>query len=76
MSDDDFDKPEEGGKLLYCSFCAKSQQEVKKLIAGPSVFVCDECVELCNDIIKEEVKSARLNQASASFLFRRKSKKP
>jgi ATP-dependent Clp protease ATP-binding subunit ClpX len=56
MSDDDFDKPEEGGKLLYCSFCAKSQQEVKKLIAGPSVFVCDECVELCNDIIKEEVQ--------------------
>ncbi|MDF1765705.1 MAG: ATP-dependent Clp protease ATP-binding subunit ClpX [Gammaproteobacteria bacterium] len=56
MSDDDFNKPEDGGKLLYCSFCAKSQQEVKKLIAGPSVFVCDECVELCNDIIKEEVQ--------------------
>lgn len=56
MSDDDFTKPDEGGKLLYCSFCAKSQQEVKKLIAGPSVFVCDECVELCNDIIKEEVQ--------------------
>ena len=56
MSDDDFTKPEDGGKLLYCSFCAKSQQEVKKLIAGPSVFVCDECVELCNDIIKEEVQ--------------------
>ncbi|MCX7119392.1 MAG: ATP-dependent Clp protease ATP-binding subunit ClpX [Legionellales bacterium] len=43
-----------GGKTLYCSFCGKSQTEVKKLIAGPSVFVCDECVELCNDIIKEE----------------------
>ena len=43
-----------GGKTLYCSFCGKSQNEVKKLIAGPSVFVCDECVELCNDIIKEE----------------------
>ncbi len=56
MSDDDINKTEEGGKLLYCSFCAKSQQEVKKLIAGPSVFVCDECVELCNDIIKEEVQ--------------------
>jgi ATP-dependent Clp protease ATP-binding subunit ClpX len=56
MSDDDFNKPDDGGKLLYCSFCAKSQQEVKKLIAGPSVFVCDECVELCNDIIKEEVQ--------------------
>lgn len=45
----------ENGKILYCSFCGKSQHEVKKLIAGPSVFVCDECVELCNDIIKEEV---------------------
>ena len=56
MSDDDFNKPDDGGKLLYCSFCAKSQQEVKKLIAGPSVFVCDECVELCDDIIKEEVQ--------------------
>jgi|TARA_B110000240_G_scaffold61309_1_gene69794 ATP-dependent Clp protease ATP-binding subunit ClpX len=41
-------------KLLYCSFCGKSQHEVKKLIAGPSVFVCDECVDLCNDIIREE----------------------
>ena len=44
-----------GTKSLYCSFCGKSQHEVKKLIAGPSVFVCDECVELCNDIIREEV---------------------
>jgi ATP-dependent Clp protease ATP-binding subunit ClpX len=44
-----------GDKVLYCSFCGKSQHEVKKLIAGPSVFVCDECVELCNDIIREEV---------------------
>jgi ATP-dependent Clp protease ATP-binding subunit ClpX len=43
-------------KLLYCSFCGKSQHEVKKLIAGPSVYVCDECVELCNDIIREEIK--------------------
>ncbi|TRX57258.1 ATP-dependent protease ATP-binding subunit ClpX [Thalassomonas sp. M1454] len=43
-------------KLLYCSFCGKSQHEVRKLIAGPSVFVCDECVELCNDIIREEIK--------------------
>ncbi len=42
-------------KLLYCSFCGKSQHEVRKLIAGPSVYVCDECVELCNDIIREEV---------------------
>ena len=44
-------------KLLYCSFCGKSQHEVKKLIAGPSVFICDECVDLCNDIIKEEIHS-------------------
>ena len=51
MSDDDKNKD----KLLYCSFCGKSQQDVKKLIAGPSVFVCDECVELCNDIIREEL---------------------
>ncbi|MFN4290354.1 MAG: ATP-dependent Clp protease ATP-binding subunit ClpX [Permianibacter sp.] len=47
---------DEGGKLLYCSFCGKSQHEVRKLIAGPSVFICDECVELCNDIIREEVQ--------------------
>jgi ATP-dependent Clp protease ATP-binding subunit ClpX len=44
-----------GEKLLYCSFCGKSQHEVKKLIAGPSVFVCDECIELCNDIIRDEI---------------------
>ena len=42
-------------KLLYCSFCGKSQHEVKKLIAGPSVFICDECIELCNDIIRDEI---------------------
>lgn len=47
----------EDEKLLYCSFCGKSQHEVKKLIAGPSVFICDECVDLCNDIIKEEIQS-------------------
>ncbi|HVF34367.1 MAG TPA: ATP-dependent Clp protease ATP-binding subunit ClpX [Candidatus Saccharimonadia bacterium] len=44
------------GKVLYCSFCGKSQHEVRKLIAGPSVFICDECVELCNDIIREELE--------------------
>ena len=42
---------------LYCSFCGKSQHEVRKLIAGPTVFICDECVELCNDIIREETKA-------------------
>src|SRR5437660_888249 len=47
-----------GDKLLYCSFCGKSQHEVRKLIAGPSVFICDECIELCNDIIREEGSTA------------------
>ena len=56
MSDDTQNKSDENGKLLYCSFCGKSQHEVRKLIAGPSVFVCDECVELCNDIIREEIQ--------------------
>jgi ATP-dependent Clp protease ATP-binding subunit ClpX len=55
MSDGDETKTETD-KLLYCSFCGKSQHEVKKLIAGPSVFICDECVELCNDIIREEIQ--------------------
>ncbi|MEW6645637.1 MAG: ATP-dependent Clp protease ATP-binding subunit ClpX [Pseudomonadota bacterium] len=49
-------------KLLYCSFCGKSQHEVRKLIAGPSVFICDECVELCNDIIREEVQEEQTHQ--------------
>ncbi|WIG69307.1 ATP-dependent protease ATP-binding subunit ClpX [Photobacterium damselae] len=52
------DKRKESGssKLLYCSFCGKSQHEIRKLIAGPSVYICDECVDLCNDIIREEIK--------------------
>ena len=58
------------GKLLYCSFCGKSQHEVRKLIAGPSVFICDECVDLCNDIIREEV------QESSSESSRSKLPKP
>ncbi|MCH2357864.1 MAG: ATP-dependent Clp protease ATP-binding subunit ClpX, partial [Pseudomonadales bacterium] len=57
MSDDRYNKGDDTGKLLYCSFCGKSQHEVRKLIAGPSVFVCDECVDLCNDIIREETKA-------------------
>jgi ATP-dependent Clp protease ATP-binding subunit ClpX len=57
MSDDSRGKNEDG-KLLYCSFCGKSQHEVRKLIAGPSVFICDECVELCNDIIREELEDS------------------
>ena len=57
----------EGEKLLYCSFCGKSQHEVRKLIAGPSVFICDECVDLCNDIIREEVQSDTLNNGENSL---------
>jgi ATP-dependent Clp protease ATP-binding subunit ClpX len=60
MSNDRNSKDDE--KLLYCSFCGKSQQEVRKLIAGPSVYICDECVDLCNDIIKDE-----LQEHGASF---------
>ena len=56
MSDDKNKSSNDSEKLLYCSFCGKSQHEVKKLIAGPSVYVCDECVELCNDIILEEME--------------------
>lgn len=56
MSDDRSTNGNDSEKLLYCSFCGKSQHEVKKLIAGPSVYVCDECVELCNDIILEELE--------------------
>ncbi len=55
-------------KLLYCSFCGKSQHEVRKLIAGPSVFICDECVELCNDIIREEVKEIAPNKKKRDAL--------
>ena len=53
----------DGKNTLYCSFCGKSQHEVRKLIAGPTVFICDECVELCMDIIREETKSAGLKAA-------------
>ncbi len=56
MSNDDKNGKDNHSKLLYCSFCGKSQHEVRKLIAGPSVFICDECVELCNDIIREEIE--------------------
>jgi ATP-dependent Clp protease ATP-binding subunit ClpX len=58
MSDESSGKDDKS-KLLYCSFCGKSQHEVRKLIAGPSVFICDECVDLCNDIIREEVQESQ-----------------
>ncbi len=57
-----------GEKLLYCSFCGKSQHEVRKLIAGPSVFICDECIELCNDIIREEGSSGEAARAERNKL--------
>ena len=57
----------EDSKLLYCSFCGKSQAEVRKLIAGPSVFICDECVELCNDIIREEVEGETATETSSKL---------
>lgn len=58
MTDHTSDASDKNGKLLYCSFCGKSQHEVRKLIAGPSVFICDECVDLCNDIIREEIQES------------------
>ena len=69
MTDDTKGKGDDSGKLLYCSFCGKSQHEVRKLIAGPSVFICDECVDLCNDIIREEVQEAE-NKGSSDALPR------
>ncbi len=58
---------DDSGKLLYCSFCGKSQHEVRKLIAGPSVFICDECVDLCNDIIREEVQEEAVSTGRAKL---------
>ncbi len=60
-------KKSDGEKLLYCSFCGKSQHEVRKLIAGPSVFICDECVDLCNDIIREEILEGSATARSDSL---------
>ena len=64
MSDDRYKKGDDTGKLLYCSLFGKSQHEVRKLIAGPSVFVCDECVDLCNDIIREEIQEKDTDSGS------------
>ena len=61
-------KSSSGEKLLYCSFCGKSQHEVKKLIAGPSVFICDECINLCNDIIRDEASTVDLVSRPTSDL--------
>ena len=63
MSENTTSSGDDGSKLLYCSFCGKSQHEVRKLIAGPSVFICDECVDLCNDIIREEVQEGASSES-------------
>ena len=63
MSDGKYNKGGESDRLLYCSFCGKSQHEVRKLIAGPSVFICDECVDLCNDIIREEIQDKSMGSS-------------
>lgn len=68
MTDDTTEVSDEDTKLLYCSFCNKSQHQVRKLIAGPLVFICDECVELCNDIILEEVQKIELDSSSSDGL--------
>ncbi len=65
MSEDRQGRSGDSSKILYCSFCGKSQHEVRKLIAGPSVFICDECVELCNDIIREELEEKSQSARSA-----------
>jgi ATP-dependent Clp protease ATP-binding subunit ClpX len=62
------EKKSGGEKLLYCSFCGKSQHEVRKLIAGPSVFICDECIDLCNDIIRDEINSEQSGRGVKSDL--------
>ena len=67
MSEDRTNGESGNNKLLYCSFCGKNQHEVRKLIAGPSVYICDECVELCNDIIREEVKDVAPKKSKDEF---------
>ena len=75
MSDNKHGKSGENDRLLYCSFCGKSQHEVRKLIAGPSVFICDECVELCNDIIREEIQEKAVAGGGSSLPTPREIKK-
>ena len=65
MTEDRQGRSTDNSKILYCSFCGKSQHEVRKLIAGPSVYICDECVELCNDIIREELEEKSSTARSA-----------
>ena len=63
----------DGGELLKCSFCGKSQKQVKKLIAGPGVYICDECIDLCNEIIEEELnEGAEVTLDDEIALYRRR----
>src|SRR5699024_12318828 len=66
MADNNSGKDSNAQRTLYCSFCGKSEHEVRKLIAGPSVFICDECVDLCNDIMREELTSKPVRQGLPS----------
>ncbi len=69
-------KKREDNANLSCSFCGKSQKEVKKLIAGPTVYICDECIELCNDIIAEEYGEEEAPARSSRVPSPRRSKRP
>ncbi|TDO99629.1 ATP-dependent protease ATP-binding subunit ClpX [Marinomonas balearica] len=68
MSDDKFSRGDHSDRLLYCSFCGKSQDEVRKLIAGPSVYICNECVDLCNNIITQELMQTDESEESGDEL--------
>ena len=61
-------KKGESEKLLHCSFCGKSQHEVKKLIAGPNVYICDECIDLCNEIVRDEIQAESPKQSENQSL--------
>ena len=67
MTDKDNTNSGEGDKLLFCSFCGKNQNEVRKLIAGPSVYICNECIDLCNDIIREEISESSDTELEEKF---------
>ena len=67
MTDKDNTNSGEGDKLLFCSFCGKNQNEVRKLIAGPSVNICNECIDLCNDIIREEISESSDTELEEKF---------
>ena len=75
MSDESNGKGDDKGKLLYCSFCGKSQHEVKKLIAGPSVFICDECVDLATILFAKRCKRHKVSRLLIACLHLKKLKK-